>query len=185
MLSARWPRTEGIKTAKQLSQFQDSAYISVVYYGSQRSEEQFEEYIKTFAHYHDHHIRFGNSFEWDLTKRLAAKLPCIEVKSKHSNSESLLCKEEITEESIHNLLEKEKHEKHKLANRHHTRGWFVNPTSRVLVFFHRGIKTHQEISQHTIFQQHLRYTSFVGKTGEANVNHVNLTYKALWAATGS
>lgn len=173
MLSKRWPKTEPISSQKQLDRFLNLSLVSVIYYGDKKTERGFKNFTQVIPHFSHSHQRFGHIFDWELKKRLATKLPCIEVTSHvHKDPSSGLLCQNLNLESIKNLLENFTPKSHHEYHHGLSKQWFSGLQRKAMVYFHRGVESDHDRYVHRVFHQYIDHHEFESRIGEVNVNRV-------------
>lgn len=174
----RWPTSEPITSQKQLDKFNNLSLVGVVFYGDKKAEEGYKNFTKAIPHFSHSHQRFGHVFDWELKKKFATKLPCIEVKSHFHKvvPTGLLC-QNLNLDSIKSLLEGFLPEPHEEYHHELSKRWFSGGTRSAMVYFHKGLASDTEKYVHRVFHQFIDHHSFGARIAESNINRVKLVHK--------
>lgn len=174
MFKLRWPHSEPIKSQRELEKFHNLSLVSVIYYGDSKKDASYKSFYHSIPHFSHSHQRFGHVFQWELKKKFAAKLPCIEVKSHiHEEPNSGLLCQNLTESKIKSIIEGFVPDSHKVFHHGLSSHWF-NPQKRTaLVFMHKGINTDEDRYKHRVFHQFFHKHNFEERIGEVNVARVD------------
>lgn len=174
MLKLRWPHSEPIKSQRELDKFYNLSVVSVIYYGDNKKEPGYKYFFHSIPHFSNTHQRFGHTFDWELKKKYATKLPCIEVKSHvhHDPSSGLVC-QNLTSSKIRAIIEAFVPPSHKVYHHGLSANWFHAHKSIGLVYLHKGIRTEDDKYHHRIFHQYYHKHNFGDRIAEVNVNRVS------------
>ena len=179
MWRIRWPESEPITTQKKLSYFKHHSMVSVIYYGDNKLEEEYENFVHTISKFFNTHQRFGHVFKTELKKPYQDKLPCIEVGSHvhHADDdkihESVICGD-LSKERIEKFIEENRPHSHHVFQPFTGRKWFFDAHSNAIAFVHKGLKTDADKRAHIIFHKYMNKTEFLEtKIGEININSVS------------
>lgn len=175
MFKLRWPSSEPIHSQKELDKFHNLSTVSVIYYGDSKKEKGYSNFTAVIPHFSQTHQRFGHVFKWELKKRYAAKLPCIEVVSHvhESSNTSMLCGN-LSRPAIKELLERFTPPSHQIFHHGLNARWFNGEQRTGMAFFHKGIASEEDRYHHRVFHQFFFKHNFDMRIAEVNVNRVGL-----------
>lgn len=173
MFKLRWPKSEPIHSQRELDKFYNLSVVSVIYYGDSKKEQSYGNFTAVIPHFSHTHQRFGHVVKWELKKRYAAKLPCIEVVSHvHELSNTTVLCRNLSKPSIKQLLERFTPPSHKLFHHGLSAKWFNGERRTAMAFFHLGVKTDQDRYSHRVFHQFFYKHNFQERIAEVDVNRV-------------
>ena len=154
-----------------MQQFINHSLVSVIYYGSNKTEEEYQNYTSVIPKFFLMQMRFGHTFNWELRKKYLAQLPCVEIHNQSGSEESVqrICNQELTKENIEKHLNESRPKLHKAYDKTLNIHWFLGTHANIFVYMYNE---KPDPVMRKVFHQFIHNHTFENKIAEVDVSRV-------------